>query len=61
MFALARQIGDALAKSFGGESVFAPGMELDDKKVWARSLVEFFELGAKLQKECKRPSVYISW
>lgn len=35
--------------------------DLDRRKVWAKSLIEFFELGIKLQEQGKKPRVYISW
>jgi hypothetical protein len=41
---------------FGGENLSA-----DDKTKWLRSLVAFFKKGWQLQKDGKKPKIYISW
>ena len=43
------------------QQMCSAGMRVADKKAWARSLSNFFELGARLQREGRRPRVYISW
>jgi hypothetical protein len=35
--------------------------EGEDKKIWAKSIVEFFRLGIKLQEKGLKPYPYISW
>jgi len=59
--AMGRHVGEVLARTFGAENVVTPGMDFEDKKTWAESLVGFFRLGAELQKAGKRPGVWISW
>ena len=52
---------EALVSCDGERQMCSAGMRVADKKAWARSLSDFFEFGARLQREGKRPRVYISW
>ena len=44
-----------------GVQVVMPTTDLADAIVWAASVVEFFDLGVRLQREGRKPRVYISW
>ena len=44
-----------------GIQIVVPATDLGDAIIWAASVVEFFELGIRLQREGRRPRVYISW
>ena len=59
--ALGKKVGETLRRVLGDEFVCSPGMSADDRQIWAKSLADFFELGDRLQREGKRPRVYISW
>jgi len=51
-----------LIKEKGATNVtFAENEDIGTKKIWAHSLVDFFQLGVKKQREGKHPTVCISW
>jgi hypothetical protein len=62
-----KEIQDAIVgalEKLGGEvKVICSSSGRDDegKRVWAKSIVEFFKMGMKLQNEGKKPYPYISW
>lgn len=59
-------MGASILNAFSGlgfDKVFIANLSNDPegKRMWAKSLFNFFVLGLKLQEAGRKPSVYISW